>query len=912
MLKICGSVSIFILLFLTVWVLSFSQNKNPKLDQANLLYLSDSPSVEDDSLAILLYEQVLDLAPDPLEASAFVEAAERLGNLYQTYGKVEEAVKSYRKGFTLKRAYQLSDTLLYAHHLYLGEALFGLSKLDSSLYHLQQAEKLQEKITDSAQPERLNNALGVYFFETGNYIRSIAYFEKAESYLRSDQGEYEKYARYSFLSNKASALYRLEKFDSAQSIYSHLLDLGINTEQIRINLANTFIEAGETEKAIQVLEAVSRSYAEASTSYHNLMIKALLQRNEMDQIKNSLDLAEVVFEQDKISRHSLQRGIFLSLWGDYHQKRGEFPLALEFYQKAIVQLLPGFDDESVLTNPAEFSMGISSFTLFEILVKKAKTAWWLAEKDSNYFDLGLQTWRAAFGLAQFIAVNFDNDEARVFLGEKALEAFEEGIELLHHFAIQTNQPDLMREAFAWAEQSKANGLKVGAKQESIKRAHGLPEALIQEERNLLFSISRINQKQYGELSPETRKALESQMVDLQVKLSRLREKFKEFPGFDGKQESLFDPDSFIVSLPSGTALLSIFMSENFLFTFYVLDGDFSWKAISVEQIKLQAIDAWIQDIAKISGGNRYQLTEGITEFSNVLLGDLTTEISSAKELIIIPQGIFNSLPFELLPDHEGKLLLEKLPVSYQFSAQFVQPVALGFEQSRMLGYAPFSQSGSLNGFASLQTSSDELRPFGDRALLGPQATKASFMGNAPSAQVIHLATHAVASSEDPNQAFITFYGEEDDFRLFAPELAYQSLDQAKLIYLSACETGVGKLSNSEGLISLARSLSFAGAEQMVISLWVSEDRVSAYLANKFYAYALDGESFSNALRMAKLDLLRDPEMAQFHHPFFWANYRLIGQPSVASSSSGWLYPMVGFIILLFVGIWVWLVFYRQS
>jgi CHAT domain-containing protein len=912
MLKLSGLVSFVIFLLLLGWVISFSQSKNPKLEQANLLYLSDSPSATDDSLAIILYEQVLDLAPDPLEAESYIQATERLGNLYQAYGKVEEAVGAYRKGFTIQRAYQLQDTLLYNHHLYLGEALFGLSKLDSSLFHLQQAEKLQSEILESAEPERLNNALGVYFFETGNYIRSIAYFEKAESYLQSQDGEYEKYARYSFLSNRASALYHLEQYDSAQSIYSNLLELGINMDQIRINLANTYIVAGEFEPAIEVLEAVSESYAHESTSYYNLLIKALILKGDLDQVRRTLEMAQVIFDRDPGTQHSFQRGIFLSLWGDYYQKLGDYQLSLSYYQKAIVQLLPGFEDESVESNPNQFSLGMSSFTVFEILVKKAKTAWILGQDDSAYFDLGLRAWRAAFGLAQFISVNFDNDEARVFLGEKALGAFEDGIDLLHQFAIQRNQPELMREAFAWAEQSKANGLKVGAKQESIKRSQGLPEELIQEERNLLFSISRNNQKQFGELSLDTRRALETEMVNLQVKLSRLREKFKDFPGFDGNQEVLFDQEALIGSLPSGTALLSIFRSKKSLFAFFVMEGEFIWKAIPENQIDIQVIDGWITNISEGSTGQRYQMAQEIKEFSNLLLGDLQDEIENSKELIVIPQGVYNSLPFELLPDQQGRLLLEKLPVSYQFSAQFIHAVEQGFDPSRMIGFAPFSPSESLNGFASLQTSDEELQAFGSSAFLGPRATKASFLGSSSSAQVIHLATHAVASSEDPNQAYIAFYGEEEDFRLFAPELSYQSLDQVKLIYLSACETGVGKLSTSEGLISLARSLSFAGAEQMVISLWVSEDQVSAYLANRFYAYALDGENFSRALQRAKLDLIQDPKMAQFHHPFFWANYRLIGQPTLPPSSFGWVFPVLGIMILLFVGIWVWLVFFQRN
>ncbi len=914
MLKTLGSVWIIILLTFMVGRFSFSQIRNLKLDKANSLYTLESPSEEEDLEAISLYEEVLSFVPDLPEAPEFVIAAERLGNLYQSYGKMESAVKSYRKGISIKRANQVPDSMVYKHHLYLGEALFGLSRLDSSLFHLQQAEILQSQLKETAQPERLNNALGVYFFETGNYIRSISYFEKAESFLSEEQSDFEKYARYSFRSNKASALYHLEQYDSAQSIFSDLLDYSINTDQIRINLASTYIEEGQPIQAIQTLNDITETYSNSSTSYHNLLIKAFLLKNDLDQTRQTLELAKLLFDQNKTSGYSFQKGIYFSLWGDYYQKLGENVKSLEFYQKAIVELLPGFDETSIHSNPESFSLGMSSLTLFEILVKKAKTAWIVGEEDDRFFELGLQSWRSAFGLAQFISVNFDNDEARIFLGDKALEAYEDGIDLLYQFSNQKERPELMLEAFAWAEQSKANGLKVGARQESIKRAQGLPAELVQEEKNLLFAISRNNQKQYEELSAENRKVLESERVDLQVQLSRIREKFKDYPGFSGEQEQLFEPTDFQALLPSGTAIFSMFLSDNFLFGFWIEKEEFVWKAIPKKEIGLESLNSWLQNISRVSMGNRYQLSSEVKQFSNLIFGDLRDEIASAKELIIIPQGVLNSFPFELLPDSQGKLLIEKIPVSYQFSAQFINPALKGFDPSKVLGFAPFTetQESDLKGFVALSTSDDELSQFLSNSYLGKSATKSTFFSTSADAEVIHLATHAVASSEDPDQAFISFFPGEENFRLFAPELAYQSLEKVKLVYLSACETGFGQLSKSEGLISLARSLAFAGAEQMVISQWVSEDQVSAYLANRFYTHALDGESFSSALQLAKLDLISNPQMAQFHHPFFWANYRLIGQPTIIEQNLNWVQPFFLIMVVLLGGVLVWVVFFRQN
>lgn len=199
------------------------------MKKADSLFLLASPTENEDQLAIELYRKVLAQPPNSTQAAEFIKAAERLGVLLSVYSQNELAAQSYRKGIRLASDFQVSDTLTYSSHLYLGELLFSLNKLDSSALHLKEAEKIQSRIQIGLQPERLFNALGVYYFETGNYTQSISYFSRAESALKDANGEYVKYARYSFLSNKASALYHLEKYDSAKTIYRNLLSWGINS-----------------------------------------------------------------------------------------------------------------------------------------------------------------------------------------------------------------------------------------------------------------------------------------------------------------------------------------------------------------------------------------------------------------------------------------------------------------------------------------------------------------------------------------------------------------------------------------------------------------------------------------------------------------------------------------------------------
>ena len=881
-----------------------SQQPNQQLIRANELYFLENPTENQDLEAIRLFEEALYEVPEKSEALDFVLASERLGNLYLAYGKIKEAKRIYGQGILMARAFQVADTVVYPHHLYLGEAFFSLNQLDSSLFHLKQAESLQPKITQNAEPERLFNALGVYFYETGNFNQSVSYFSKAESYLTGEYPESEKYARFSFSSNKASALYRIEEYEQAQEIYRELLKLGINTDQLRINLANTYIEQRKSSEALAVLDSIDSDYAAGSLSFHNLRSKVFLQLEETENLENQLSIAQVLVSADSSSNKNLQKGIFYLLKGELELLKSKPEQALGFFQSGIVQMHPDFENLNPLTNPEQVILGMGALTLFEALTKKAKTAWLIHEKkqSESWFRLGMDTWEKAFSLARFISLNYDNEEARVFLGDKVQLAYQDAIDLLLSKNATVESPELIKKAFLWSEESKSEGLKIGAMEEAKKRSLGLPRDLIQMEKNLLFSISRNHQKQLDNRDAGLRVQLEKELLDLKVELSRLREKFRSYPGFIDAEAQVFSIEKLQADLPEDYGVLSLFDTKENLVLFWIDRQEFLWKVIPRKEIDWAVLETWKTEIQFPKGVTRYKTEASISDFSKQMLEPFYAQLSDVQEVMIIPHGFFHAFPFELLTLDTNQLMLEKKAVSYQFSARFIAPVWRSEDDSAILSFAPFAGigKGNANGFSLLPGSELEVNNLKGMHYIGQEGRKEVFLEKAPSSTVIHLATHAVASSEDPNEAYIAFYPEDEEFRLFAPELAFQNLENAELIYLSACETGSGKQSSSEGLISLARSFAIAGADQLVISQWVSEDQVSGFLSSRFYYHAGKGNSYSNALRLAKLDLLQDPKMAQFHHPFFWTNYRIIGQPE-DNSGKFRIFLWVGAILLLAIG-----------
>jgi len=78
-------------------------------------------------------------------------------------------------------------------------------------------------------------------------------------------------------------------------------------------------------------------------------------------------------------------------------------------------------------------------------------------------------------------------------------------------------------------------------------------------------------------------------------------------------------------------------------------------------------------------------------------------------------------------------------------------------------------------------------------------------------------------------------GAEQNGILTALEVSQLNLKKTKLVVLSACETGLGKIEGSEGTFGLKRGFKLAGVEQMIVSLWSVPDKETMELMTLFYS-----------------------------------------------------------------------------
>jgi CHAT domain-containing protein/tetratricopeptide (TPR) repeat protein len=117
-------------------------------------------------------------------------------------------------------------------------------------------------------------------------------------------------------------------------------------------------------------------------------------------------------------------------------------------------------------------------------------------------------------------------------------------------------------------------------------------------------------------------------------------------------------------------------------------------------------------------------------------------------------------------------------------------------------------------------------------------------------------------------------GREDGF-LTGGEVSMLDLHHVQLVTLSACETGLGDITDDEGNLGLQRAFKLAGAENLLVSLWQVDQALTTHLLTLFYGNWLKGMSLSEALRAAEQALAGDNTRKSPLTPYRWAAFELI-------------------------------------
>ena len=235
-------------------------------------------------------------------------------------------------------------------------------------------------------------------------------------------------------------------------------------------------------------------------------------------------------------------------------------------------------------------------------------------------------------------------------------------------------------------------------------------------------------------------------------------------------------------------------------------------------------------------------------------------------LVVVPAGPLHVLPFAAL--HDGKdYAVARTTVSYLSSVNALRryPGLAAVKRPRRVSFGWAGAGERPLRFVAREAGALQ-RTFPDALVVeGAAATTERFKQEAPSADLLHVATHADYHEHAPLGSTLELAGGE--LKLLAV-LGLQL--RASLVILSACQTGAGHLDGAAGVLGFHRAFLAAGAQRVVSSLWRVSDLGTALLMKRFFRQLQD-RSPAEALRRAQQQLRK-----RYPHPAFWAGFRLDG------------------------------------
>jgi CHAT domain-containing protein len=761
------------------------------------------------------------------------------------------------------------------------------------------------------------NNLGLAYLNNENYDLALEHFLKSLAIRKEKYGE--KHPKVAALYNNIGLNYSFTNSDKALEYYKSALEIYIklygNNKHPSLAFAYNNIGLIEKQKkdynaALDNFENVlgiwsyvyDNNHPNIAFTYSNIG-QVFMEKNSLKQAEENLKLALEIYKRNFGSKHPDIAAI-LNILGSLRLKQGQFKQSLNYFQEAIIANSPEFNEKDLYKNPSILSYYNPNLLLASLSLKARSFEEYHFNKTLKPKDLkiALSTLQSCDSLIDHIRQSRTSKADKVALGATASNLYEHAIKITLDLAdVNLNKDKYNQLAFYFNEKSKASVLLEAISESNAKQFSGIPDSLIEKEQQLKADIAYYEQK----LADKPDAKLEKSYRDKIFTLNRKYEAFtanlgKNFPEYYNLKFniSIATPKDIASSLDARSALISYFTGETSGRIYIFVVEKNSFKIINVaKQPKFE------RNITGLRNAIKYNSPEVFAECSYNLYSQLFPKKISSKiqNLIIIPDGKLGTVPFEAFLDKKQKgddfsnagFLVKKYALSYDYSAtlliQTMTKQQLDIKRSVML-FAPvdFKNVETKEVLTSLPATESEVlqirqlftdKSFQTKSFIGSGATETEIKSAELSQyKYLHFATHGVVNETYPELSEIFLNCDKpkkEDGNVYSGEIFNLKI-KADLVTLSACQTGLGKVTKGEGIIGLSRALLYAGAKNIVVSLWAVSDESTSKLMLNFYSNILNTSTtgYNTALREAKLSLM---ENKTYSNPYYWAPFVLIGK-----------------------------------
>ncbi|HLV70250.1 MAG TPA: CHAT domain-containing protein [Xanthomarina sp.] len=527
-------------------------------------------------------------------------------------------------------------------------------------------------------------------------------------------------------------------------------------------------------------------------------------------------------------------------------------------------------------------------------------------------EIALAFYDLSFYVSGLLIENLTSQESIITNQVSNRKRSEHCIDLLFESYQHHSNIEIFTRALQYAETHKAFVLKEVSRKKSLLEKYPNDSLLLKEQQFLIKQeqLTHVLIKTQLGYQATTNDSLNKQLLDVSMALKTLQQQIDDtYP----EEKQTFAVSKIQKQLARDQANIIIyFYGERAIYQFIISEQNTAFLKMPLTDTLKNTMTNFIHLFDTSSAINN-NIQEFTSQAFNMYQSLHLNETSTTKNLIIIPDGLLNFIPFEaLLTEKTASFNFSKMPflvtkqqVVYNSSLTFYLETPEAPKNSRVLGIFPVFKNSNQPLTYSLDEAKAIEKEMDASMFFNSEATKNNFLKSASNHTILHISTHAT-SGDFINPASIAFYDEP----MLLNEL-YSLNINPKLVVLSACETGIGKLQKGEGAMSIARGFQYAGAKNILFSLWQINDASTANMMSLFYKNYKKTASASVANRQSKLSYLKDPSISNIKKsPYYWSAFVYYGNPIDFKKETP--YMLYYFFAALAVFIVVFLYFRKQK
>jgi CHAT domain-containing protein/tetratricopeptide (TPR) repeat protein len=898
-------------------------NGGNSLEQAKILwdiagtymYLGDYPK----RLEIL--NQALPLYQEAAYPMGEVLTLQQISSSYDSLGEKQKALEALNRALTITR--RIKSRSYEAETLRLMAGIYSYwGKSQEALDTYNQALTLQRAIGDRVEEARTLNNIGSLYKSLGAYQLSIDTFNQSLSLSRQVQdANLESLNLY----NIATVYESLGNYQQSLNYYNQGL-LQSRQRENRVyegmmlsGIADTYEASGDYQKALDASSKVlSVARADNNTVFEITALASIgriyRQKGEYQKALESFNQGLLVSQ--KIKNPFLEAKV-LTNTGKVFDRLKQPQEAINNYNRAL---------------PLYRVLGerkLEADTLYNIAV---------SERSRGNFEAARTQIEATINIIEDLRTKVDSQELRTSYFATTQDYYKFYIDLLMQLHKQNPSKGYNAIALNASEKSRARGLLELLTEAKAKIRKGANPELLEKESDLFQQIEA-RQALLQKLKSETKKdAVVVSIKKLEAETENLLNQYRELQAniqkSNPKYANLKYPQPLNLQqiqqqLDKDTLLLQYSLGEERSYLWAVTPNSLTTYELPGRKAIKTAVENFRDAI--IRAGTPYgkdhpdDINKSASQLSQLILAPVAAKLPG-KRLVIVADGALQTIPFAALTATSGQyqpLMLNheivSLPSSsaiaiqrQELAGRKIAPKAIAIladpvysaTDTRVTGKPENNQLAPELKLerSTLDRSSKNFKREGFDRLQGTEAEAKAILKLIPAAntqqafnfdanynwvtnpglnqfRILHFATHGFVNPDNPELSGIVlslvdkkgkpirgFLRLGDLFNLDYP---------AELVVLSACETGLGKEVNGEGLVGLTRGLMYAGAARVMVSLWQVNDEGTSLLMQEFYQQMLQqNKTPAVALRAAQMKLWENPK---WRNPYYWSAFTVQGE-----------------------------------